>query len=136
MPSHAVIKLWSGEVDATGELSGSGSFTAANFEPTAQMPVDELFGHIGASLSPIISEAAMPGHLGAPCISQRKNGHSHSPCLGHILPNASASQACCCPWSARLVLVQRKRRHLSPCCAGTGHTFPEAATSQQPALAA
>lgn len=53
MPSHAVIKLWSGEVDATGELSGSGSFTAANFEPTAQMPVDELFGHIGAWLSPI-----------------------------------------------------------------------------------
>ncbi|PRW59745.1 aminocarboxymuconate-semialdehyde decarboxylase [Chlorella sorokiniana] len=42
-----VVQLWSGEVDATGELSGSGAFTAANFEPTAQMPVDELFGHIG-----------------------------------------------------------------------------------------
>lgn len=39
-----VVKLWSGEVDASGELSGAGSFTAADFEPTAQMPVDELFG--------------------------------------------------------------------------------------------
>ncbi len=46
----AVIKLWSGEADASGELSADGSFTAANFEPTAQMPVDELFSHIGESL--------------------------------------------------------------------------------------
>lgn len=45
--THAVIKLWSGEADASGELSAAGSFTAANFEPTAQMPVDELFSHIG-----------------------------------------------------------------------------------------
>ena len=46
-PVRAVVKLWSGEVDASGELSGAGSFTAADFEPTAQMPVDELFSHIG-----------------------------------------------------------------------------------------
>ena len=51
LPVCAVVKLWSGEVDASGELSGAGSFTAADFEPTAQMPVDELFGrHLGGFL--------------------------------------------------------------------------------------